>query len=393
MRKIIFIIQCILLSTVAHSQTIITMSRLPDTGQTSSYTSTFGEDNDYSINIPVFLDHHDGTITDTISGLMWQSVDGGEMTFENAILYCDTLTLGGFSNWRLPTAQEAFSILNLQNNNPAINTSFFPNTNAEYWWTSELQANDGNKIWVTNAGGGIGNHPKNETLSAGGTKRFHIRAVRDVVDPPTIPNHFTDNEDGTITDHLTNLMWEKLPSSSTYTWEQAISSAENLSLADYSDWRLPNIKELQSLNDESAFQPSVTMPFFQNLGVAKYWSATSLPNQTAKAWYWDTAFGITTYDLKVNSNHLLCVRNITTTTGAFELNRSQILVYPNPFSSKIRIKNSSGKETFEVIDGVGRVLYSGKSLEQQDFSSLQNGIYFLKIIDNTTSIIKIIKGL
>ncbi len=274
------IIALLFITTNVFAQTSKTMKRLPDTGQTTSYTTTFGEDNDYNLNIPTFINNNNGTITDTVTGLMWQAVDGGEMKIENALVYCDTLNLAGYTNWRLPTAQESFSILNMQNVNPAINTTYFTNTGAEYWWTSERQTNDTNKIWCTNAGGGIGNHPRTETISAGGTKKFHVRAVRDVTTPTTIPNHFTDNGDSTITDNLTNLIWQKFPITTSQTWEQALAYAENLTLANTSDWRLPNIKELQSLNDESVIQPSVTTPYFQNVGVKKYWRSTTLPNQT-----------------------------------------------------------------------------------------------------------------
>ena len=168
------------------------MLRLPDTGQKNGYTNTFGEDNDYSINLPYYIDNKNGTITDTITGLMWQQTDGGEMTIENARIYCDTLILSTFTNWRLPNAHEAFSILNLQNNNPALDILYFTKTAAEYWWTSDKQSNDITKIWVTNAGGGIGNHQKTETISAGGTKSYHVRAVRSVQPIISIPNRFSD---------------------------------------------------------------------------------------------------------------------------------------------------------------------------------------------------------
>ncbi len=284
------------------------MLRLPDTGENTSYTNTPGEDADYTINPPFFTVNGNGTATDTVTGLMWQQTDGGEMTIERAITYCDTLTLGGFTDWRLPNPHEAFSILNHQNANPAINTSVFPNTGAEYWWSSLRQANDNNKVWCTNAGGGIGNHPKTETISAGGTKKFHVRALRDVTSPTTIPNHFTDNGDGTITDHLTNLVWQKLAYTDSITWEQALTYADSLTLSGFTDWRLPNIKELQSLNDETRINPSVNNTFFTNIATNKYWSSTTLPNQTAKAWYLNSQFGITTYDVKTVRHYLLCVR-------------------------------------------------------------------------------------
>jgi len=193
------------------------MLRLPDTGQNTSYTNTFGEDADYDINTPFYLLNGNGTVTDTVTSLMWQQTDGGEMTIENAQLYCDTLTLGGYTDWRLPNCHELFSILNHDKVNPAIDTIYFTKTLAEYWWSSERQANDSNKVWVTNAGGGVGNHPKTETISAGGPKRFHVRAVRDVTTPTLLPNHFMDNGNGTTTDLVTDLTWQQIPYSDSIT--------------------------------------------------------------------------------------------------------------------------------------------------------------------------------
>ncbi len=284
-----------------------TMLRLPDTGEKTSYTSTFGEDADYLINDPYYINNGNGTITDTITGLMWQRTDGGEMTFENALIYCDTLTLGGYSDWRLPNAHEGFSILNQQNANPAINTTFFPNTGAEYWWTSTVQKGDSTKIWCTNAGGGVGNKPKSETISAGGAFKYHARAVRDATTPTMVTTHFTDNGNGTITDNLTNLIWQKIPYSDTLTWENALIYAENLTLGGITDWRLPNIKELQSVNDEKLSAPSLDTTFFKVISKKKYWSSTTLPNHTNEAWYLNSQYGITSYDLKTLRNYVFCV--------------------------------------------------------------------------------------
>lgn len=184
MKKSLFIFFIFVVVCVASGYSIFkTMLRLPDTGQTGSYTSTFGEDSDYLINVPSFINNSSSIVVDTITGLMWQRTDGGEMTYENAKIYCDTLTLGGYTNWRLPDCHELFSILNHNRTNPAIDTLYFTKTLAEYWWSSQRQANDTTKVWVTNAGGGVGNHLKTETISAGGTKRFHARAVRDVTAP------------------------------------------------------------------------------------------------------------------------------------------------------------------------------------------------------------------
>ena len=162
MKKIpLFLLFFLLVHTLFGQSIAKTMLKLPDTGQTGDYTPTFGEYSDYTINAPFFIKNNNGTVTDTITGLMWQQADGGEMTIENTRIYADTLTLAGFTDWRLPNAHESFSILNHQKTNPAIDATYFTTTAAEYWWTNNTQSNDVTKIWCTNAGGGIGNQPNN----------------------------------------------------------------------------------------------------------------------------------------------------------------------------------------------------------------------------------------
>jgi len=73
MKKNIVLVLLLIIATNFFAQSVSkTMLRLPDTGQTTSYTSTFGEDNDYTIYSPYFTLNGNGTVTDTITGLMWQ---------------------------------------------------------------------------------------------------------------------------------------------------------------------------------------------------------------------------------------------------------------------------------------------------------------------------------
>ena len=379
-------------STLFFSQSFVkTMKRLPDTGQNTSYTGTFGEDNDYSINTPFFIDNGNGTVTDTITGLIWQKSDGGEMTIENAITYCSNLILGSETDWRLPNAHELFSIMNLQYSNPSLDASVFTTTTAQYWWSIDKQVNDITKIWATNAGGGIGNHPKTETISAGGNKKFHARAVRNPITPVVVQTRFTDNGNGTITDNMTNLIWEKTPFADTLNWEQSLIYANTLTLTGKTDWRLPNIKELQSINDETLINPSLNTNYFNITSAKKYWSSTTLPNQTSNAWYMYTQFGITTFDAKTTKHNLICVRSNQLINNLNEINSSNLSIYPNPFSNKIKLKNTLGNENFELYNSFGQLIFSGKNIDQQNFDSLINGIYFLKITAQKTSIIKLLK--
>ncbi len=385
----------LIISSIIHAQPVVkSMLRLPDTGQFSSFTNTFGEDHDYMINTPYFIVNNIYTVTDTITGLMWERNDGGEMRFESAITYCDTLTLDGYTDWRLPTAEEAYSILNQQYNNPALDMTVFRVTTAEYWWTSELQANDTSKVWSTNAGGGIGNHRKTETISAGGIKRFHARAVRDIHPVVTVPTHFNDNGDGTITDLLTELVWQKIPYGDSITWEQALIYADTLTISGQNDWRLPNIKELQSINDETRVNPSLDNNIFQVVGATKYWSSTSLPNQPLKAWYLNTQFGITTYDDKTIRHNILVVRgNTSFSTSVNSLNTSFIsrMIYPNPFVDRILIQGSLINQHSYLMNINGEIIYDGCSISDHDFSELPKGIYFLLLDGPNREVCKLLK--
>lgn len=380
-----------LVNPIIQAQSVTkSMLRLPDTGQINSYTNTFGEDNDYNFNAPYFIVNGDGTVTDTITGLMWQQIDGGEMTVQSAINYCNALSLAGYNDWRLPNAHESFSILNEQNANPSLNSSVFTTTAAEYWWTSNRQANDTNKVWVTNAGGGIGNHPKTETISAGGTKKFHVRAVRNVLPPISIPQHFTDNSDGTITDNLTNLTWQQLPFNDTMSWENGLLYADTFSLGLYTDWRLPNIKEIHSLNDESLINPSVSTTFFPNIGIKKYWSSTTLINPQPKAWFFDTHFGITTYASKTTRLNVLLVRgngNLITSQKSNE-NLQKINVFPNPFSRHININGIKQSDDVTMYNSLGIVIYDGNNISENDFSKLPCGIYFVRLANKYVKLVK-----
>jgi len=62
-------------------------------------------------------------------------------------------------------------------------------------------------------------------------------------------NNFIDNNDGTISDLATGLMWQKTDDGISKDWKTSLSYAENLELASHTDWRLPNAKELQSIVD------------------------------------------------------------------------------------------------------------------------------------------------
>jgi hypothetical protein len=80
-----------------------------------------------------YKDNGDGTVTDNITGLMWQQSGGGIIDSQtNAIGRCEALTLAGYADWRLPTLIELMSIVD-PDNSQYINTVAFPDgRNFEY---------------------------------------------------------------------------------------------------------------------------------------------------------------------------------------------------------------------------------------------------------------------
>ncbi len=130
---------------------------------------------------------------------------------------------------------------------------------------------------------------------------------------------FTDNNDGTVTDNFTGLIWLKNANLfGEVSWDQALEKALNLSsgtsgLSDNSksgDWRLPNVNEMQSLMKFSnSYGPAVdpVNPFL-NLEPANYWSSTSVAAFPALAWYNALAVGPPVFDLKFNSMRMFPVR-------------------------------------------------------------------------------------
>lgn len=122
-----------------------------------------------------------------------------------------------------------------------------------------------------------------------------------------IAGNFTDNGDGTVTDANTGLMWQQGEAGS-MNWENAITCCEDLSLAGYTDWRLPNIKELESITDDSLYNPAIDTNYFPDAHASNYWSSTTYALNTSNAWLVDCHYG-SVYDLNKSGTYSVrCVR-------------------------------------------------------------------------------------
>ena len=118
-----------------------------------------------------YTDNGDGTVTDTSTGLMWQQAGSSNKTWEQALAYCAGLNLGGHTDWRMPAIKELRSLADNIQYSPAINTMYFPDTSASWYWSSTTCANVTYDAWNVNFYfGDVNGYNKSNS--------YYVRAVR-----------------------------------------------------------------------------------------------------------------------------------------------------------------------------------------------------------------------
>jgi len=293
-KSTIGVIVIVLLNALAFGQTY----KIVDTGQEICYDSIqpiapplqgesfYGQDAQISGNQPAYQDNGDGTVTDMVTGLMWQqNLLNEKLTFDEAVAAADTFSLAGYNDWRLPAIKELYSLILFSGTDPSgpnpinpipfIDTGYFEFEygdtlsgvrliDAQYWSSTEYVGttmnNDPTTFGVNFADGRIKGYPSQPVGPPGNqfTMTSFVRYVRGEMD--YCENDFTDNGNGTITDEATSLVWDINDSGEGLNWEEALAWVDQKNQENYlgySDWRLPNAKEMQSILDYSR-APQVT---------------------------------------------------------------------------------------------------------------------------------------
>lgn len=237
------------------------------------------------------IDNGNGTVTDTKTNLTWQEdsardgVGNFRLTDWNEALYfCESLELGGKQDWRLPTIIEMETIIDISASDPATYAAFSSLTYSGYYWTATTQDYDRDNAWlITFENGGDGT--KSKTSASG-----YVRAVRGGTITPSPVGPFQDNQDGTTTDTRTGLVWQTATPENMLTWKEALAYCEELNLGNRWNWRLPTIKELESIVDLSVCVPAID-PSFQETRNDDYWTSTTYDENRYYAWVIDFSTG------------------------------------------------------------------------------------------------------
>jgi hypothetical protein len=307
-----------------------------DSGQILCYNATseidppapgadfYGQDAQHEGNQPSYTLSADKlTVTDNVTRLVWQQTpdtngDGAidiadKMTWEEAQKYPATLNakkLGGFDDWRLPTIKELYSLILFIGTDPdpmaADSAGQVPFLDTDYFafaygdlaageriidsqyasstkYVSTTMRGDETLFGVNFADGRIKGYGLQ--MPDGSVKKFVVQCVRG--NPDYGKNDFADNGDGTVTDRATGLMWGQADSDKGLDWQQALAWVQQMNAENYlghDDWRMPDVKELQSIIDYTR-SPDTT----QSAAIDPLFTCTGITNEAGQAdfpFYW-----------------------------------------------------------------------------------------------------------
>ena len=334
--KIVFLLLGLGLSTAnrlaAQSFTIV------DTGQSKCYDNRneiapprpgqpfYGQDAQFKIHPASYTLSADGlTVRDNVTGLTWQrspDTDGdGSLTRRDKLTLTQAQALpaklnaakfGGFDDWRLPSIKELYSLFDARGTDPSgpmdldtsrltpyLDTKFFQfaygNTSAgervidSQYASSTKYVGKGargfDKLFGVNfADGRIKGY---DLFMPGGgmEKTFFVLCVRG--NRNYGKSDFHDNGDGTITDRATGLIWSEADSGRGMNWQDALAWVQKKNaerFLGHDDWRLPSVKELQSIVDYTRSPDTTHSP-----AIDPVFTCTTITNedhQTDYPFYW-----------------------------------------------------------------------------------------------------------
>lgn len=278
----------------------------------------YGQNSNYPGNSPSYTSNGDGTVTDNVTGLMWQQsfdhTNDDNIDYSDKLTYDEILTLvengvsfAGYDDWCLPSIKEMYSLIQFsgrdidpQSTSTSNLTPFIDNKTFAYAYgdltagerlidmqcaTTTVYVSDEVNYMVFGVNFADGRIKGYGTAFPGGDKKaFNYLLVRG--NSSYGENQFQDNGDGTISDLATGLMWQQNDNGEGILWQDALAYAEGEEFAGYSDWRLPDAKELQSIVDYER-SPATT----GSAAISPLFHCSEIVNEAGQddfPWYWSS---------------------------------------------------------------------------------------------------------
>lgn len=226
-------------------------------------------------------------LMDNNSGLEWQqNISDNKYSWVKAQTYCEELTYGGYSDWRLPTPQELLMVEN--------------NSSHDSFWSSAYAINDDSLAKYVCYGG----YADCVVTTLERNRSLYVRCVRGFPMPKSLFITSKIDSDEIVTDVSSALIWQNHYVENK-TWQEALNYCETSTYAGYDDWRLPNMNELISLINYDRYNPASDFPDMQP---KTFWSSSTYQYNTSKALIISLKNGYVGSHNKTMSSNTICVR-------------------------------------------------------------------------------------
>jgi hypothetical protein len=230
-----------------------------------------------------------GTVTDTMTGVVYEATPADELTYDEAACHCRDLRTAGASDWRLPSRFELEGIVDYVKvipaiNGPAFDATLFPAAPIAAYWTSTLFASGNpaqvNLPYIMSLGDG-----RVDGASQTGQERSAAWCVRGGKAPPT-PTRFTTTTD-TVTDTWTKLVWQRgsPAESQALDHDGAAAYCAALMLEGMGGYRIPGVKELQTIVAAGRHAPAIDTGLFPGTPSLLFHTNAPYSAQPSDTWW------------------------------------------------------------------------------------------------------------
>jgi hypothetical protein len=236
----------------------------------------------------------DGTVTDDVTGLVWQvAVDTTALMRDDAAARCAAKGDG----WRLPTRLELVSLVDFTIPGPGPTIApVFANTPPAVFWTSSPYYGDAGDGWYVGFDTGYSDYGiVNQS--------YLVRCMRAPA-PRCLTRRYHAQAGGDVFDQATGLVWQQALDPKQYSWGDALATCASLGPG----WRVPSLKEAQTIIDDGREFPAVDPDAFPGTPSEDFWTSTLKAGGGGAAWYIDDFYGATDADTAARLFRVRCVR-------------------------------------------------------------------------------------